>query len=117
MSAERRFEIQRHTSASPYEASIGFCRALRRGRRILVSGTAPIGPDGKAVKGAEAQARRCLEIIEGALQALGGGLSDVVRTRMFLVEAIRLGSRGTGPRPLFLAHKACGHHGGGERTA
>jgi enamine deaminase RidA (YjgF/YER057c/UK114 family) len=33
------------------------------------------------------QARRCLEIIEEALRESGGTLRDVVRTRVFLVDA------------------------------
>jgi enamine deaminase RidA (YjgF/YER057c/UK114 family) len=76
-----------HHSASPFEPEIGFCRAVRHGDRIEVSGTAPIGPDGRTVPGdAEAQARRCLAIIGEAITALGGGLADVVRTRMYLVD-------------------------------
>jgi enamine deaminase RidA (YjgF/YER057c/UK114 family) len=76
-----------HRSASPFEPEIGFCRAVRHGDRIEVSGTAPIGPDGRTVDGdAEAQARRCLAIIGAALTALGGGIDAVVRTRMYLVD-------------------------------
>ena len=77
-----------HYSASPYESEIGFSRAVRIGSRILVSGTAPIGADGKTVKGsAYEQAKRCFEIIVESIEALGGERSDVVRTRMFLVSA------------------------------
>ncbi len=76
-----------HRSASPYESRIGFSRAVRSGNRILVSGTAPIGPEGKTVEGdAYLQARRCLEIIAEAVEALGGGKGDVVRTRMYLTS-------------------------------
>lgn len=75
-------------SGSPYEASIGFCRALRSGNRIIVSGTAPVEPDGSSTPGdAEAQAERCLAIIVAAIEALGGSAEDVVRTRMFLTDA------------------------------
>lgn len=77
-----------HRTASPYEEKIGFARAIRAGDRILVSGTAPIGPDGKTVPGdAYEQAKRCFEIIVDSIQALGGSARDVVRTRMFLVDA------------------------------
>jgi enamine deaminase RidA (YjgF/YER057c/UK114 family) len=77
-----------HRSASPYESRIGFSRAVRHGNRILVSGTAPIGPDGETVAGdAYAQARRCFEIIVEAIEALGGTAAGVVRTRMFLTAA------------------------------
>ena len=77
-----------HRSASPYESQIGFSRAVRQGDRILVSGTAPIGPDGETVAGdAYDQARRCFEIVVEAIEALGGSVEDVVRTRMFLTVA------------------------------
>ena len=80
--------MRRHqSSASPYEDRIGFSRAVRHGRRILVSGTAPIGDDGRTVQGdAYHQARRCLEIVVASLEALGGGARDVVRTRMYLID-------------------------------
>jgi enamine deaminase RidA (YjgF/YER057c/UK114 family) len=77
-----------HSSGSPFESSIGFSRAVRVGNRILVSGTAPVEPDGSSTPGdAEAQARRCLTIIVQAVEALGGTAADVVRTRMFLTDA------------------------------
>ncbi|HOC41637.1 MAG TPA: RidA family protein [Thermoanaerobaculales bacterium] len=77
----------RYRSASPYEGLIGFSRAVRRGDRILVSGTAPIDADGGTVAGdAATQARRCFTIILEAVAALGGRREDVVRTRMFIVD-------------------------------
>lgn len=76
-----------HSSGSPFEASIGFSRAVRIGSRILVSGTAPVEPDGSSTPGdAEAQADRCLAVIVQAIEALGGTATDVVRTRIFLVD-------------------------------
>ncbi|HEX2849088.1 MAG TPA: RidA family protein [Acidimicrobiales bacterium] len=75
---------QRISSGSPFERTIGFSRALRVGDRVLVSGTAPIWPDGSCDPDAGGQAHRCLEIIEEALTAAGASASDVVRTRMFL---------------------------------
>lgn len=77
----------RVTSGSPFEASIGFSRAVRDGDRIVVSGTAPIWPDGSCPDDAEIQARRCLEIIVEALEQAGGAVADVVRTRMYLTDA------------------------------
>ncbi len=76
-----------HSSGSPFESSIGFSRAVRIGNRILVSGTAPVEPDGSSTPGdAAAQARRCLAIIVESVEALGGTAADVVRTRMFLTD-------------------------------
>lgn len=77
----------RTQSASPYEAAIGFCRAIRVGRRILVAGTAPVEPDGSSTPGdAERQADRCLDIMLAAIGELGGTALDVVRTRIYLVD-------------------------------
>ena len=81
-------ERQRAQSGSPYEASIGFCRAIRVGNRILVSGTAPVEDDGSSTPGdAEAQADRCLAVIVRAIEQLGGAAADVVRTRQYLIDA------------------------------
>jgi enamine deaminase RidA (YjgF/YER057c/UK114 family) len=74
------------SSGSPYEPLIGISRASRIGNFIAVSGTAPIGPDGKTVGIGDprVQARRCIEIIQEALQKLGAELTDVIRTRLIL---------------------------------
>ena len=76
------------SSRSPYEPKIGISRAVRVGDLISVSGTAPIGPDGRtvAIGDPAAQARRCLEIISAALVEAGASLKDVVRTRTLLVR-------------------------------
>jgi enamine deaminase RidA (YjgF/YER057c/UK114 family) len=74
------------STGSPYEAPIGFSRAIRAGDRIVVAGTGPIWPDGSVHPDPEAQADRCLVIIADALAALGASLSDVVRTRMYLTH-------------------------------
>ena len=78
---------KRVSSGSPFESTIGFSRAIRVGDRILVSGTAPIWPDGSCDPDPAVQTRRCLEIIEAALAELGASVSDVVRTRMFITDA------------------------------
>jgi len=71
----------RFRSASAYESLVGFSRAVRRGSRISVSGTAPIDDEGETVEGdAYVQATRCFEIILRAINALGGSRQDVVRT-------------------------------------
>lgn len=77
----------RASSGSPYEHPIGFSRAVRVGRRVLVSGTGPVWPDGTVDPEPGSQARRCLQIALTALHDLGGQVGDVVRTRMYLVDA------------------------------
>ncbi len=54
---------------------------------MLVSGTAPIWPDGHVEEDVYAQAARCFEIIGRALEEAGASLDAVVRTRMFIVDA------------------------------
>lgn len=83
MSAGRR----RASSGSPFEEAIGFSRAVRVGDRALVSGTAPVWPDGSCDPDPAAQARRCLQIVADALGAVDARIDDVVRTRTFLVDA------------------------------
>lgn len=78
---------QRVASGSPYERTIGFCRALRVGDRVLVAGTAPIWPDGSCDPDPQVQARRCFEIIVEAMREVGAEARDVVRTRMFVTDA------------------------------
>lgn len=74
-------------SGSPFEAAVGFSRAVRTGDRVVVAGTAPIWPDGSCDPDPEAQALRCLEIIVTALAEAGAQVDHVVRTRMFLTDA------------------------------
>jgi len=61
----------------------GTSRANYRG-----TGTAPLGKDGKTVAKGDAagQARRCLEIVQSAIEGLGGKLSDVTGTRILLTR-------------------------------
>jgi enamine deaminase RidA (YjgF/YER057c/UK114 family) len=69
---------------SPYEAVIGFSRAVRIGNVVHVSGTGPVGAE--ELSAAE-QTRVVLGIIEGALRQAGARFEDVVRTRMFIARA------------------------------
>jgi enamine deaminase RidA (YjgF/YER057c/UK114 family) len=76
----------RISSGSPYEATIGFSRAVKVGDRIVVSGTAPVWADGSCDPDPKAQVRRCLEIIGAALAEAGASFADVVRTRMYITD-------------------------------
>lgn len=75
-------------SGSPYEPKIGYCRAVRDGRHVFVSGTCAVMPDGgEPPADAYSQAVRCFEIIGDALAEVGAAAEDVVRTRIFLRDA------------------------------
>ena len=75
-------------AGSKWESIIGYSRAVKIGNEVHVSGTAPVGTDGKVVgpNDAYAQAKRCLEIIEGALTKAGAKMSDVYRTRLYMTN-------------------------------
>lgn len=89
------------SSGSPFEQTIGFSRAVRIGERVLVSGTAPVYPDGSCPDDAGAQTRRCLEIISSALHEAGSSLRHVVRTRIFLTSASDAASVGSSHAEVF----------------
>lgn len=78
---------QRVSSGSPYEEPIGFSRAVRVGDRVLVSGTGPVWPDGSCDPDPYVQATRCVEIALAAVAEAGGRAEDVVRTRMYVIDA------------------------------
>ncbi|MEM6835920.1 MAG: RidA family protein [Cyanobacteria bacterium P01_C01_bin.120] len=82
--------IQRVSSGSHWEAKVGYCRALRAGNQIFISGTAPANDAGGtfAPGDAYAQTKRCFEIIQAALQELDADLSDIVRTRLYITDFV-----------------------------
>ncbi|PID96016.1 MAG: hypothetical protein CSA84_07240 [Actinomycetales bacterium] len=83
MSRQRR----RVWSGGPWEASFGYCRAVRVGDRIVVSGCTAAGDDEVLRSNDPAgQARVALEVGLTAIRELGGDLPDVVRTRVFVVH-------------------------------
>jgi enamine deaminase RidA (YjgF/YER057c/UK114 family) len=75
-------------TGTPWEPLVGYCRAVRVGPHIAVSGCAPVDEDGELIGPGDPylQARRCIEIIASALQEAGASLEHVVRTRMFVTD-------------------------------
>ena len=78
---------QRISSGSPYELTVGYSRAIRVANRVVVAGTAPQWPDSRVDPDPAAQARRCFEIIGAALAEAGATFADVVRSRVYLIDA------------------------------
>jgi len=75
------------SSGSPYEATVGYSRAVRVGNLVSVSGTtAASGGKPVAIGDPEAQTRAIFETIEAALKDAGASLKDVIRTRVYLVD-------------------------------
>lgn len=99
-------EFQRVFTGAPWESKVAYCRAIRAGDHVYVTGTAPVDERGGvyAPGDAYAQARRCLEIIERALGRLGCGMDSVVRTRMFVTDIGRWEDYGRAHREFFSDH-------------
>ena len=78
--------IERHRDGSAFEATAAYCRAVRSGQAIAVSGTAATAPDGSALHPGDTygQTREAFERAVAAAQALGADVGDTVRTRLFL---------------------------------
>jgi enamine deaminase RidA (YjgF/YER057c/UK114 family) len=78
----------RVASGAPWEARVGYSRAVRVGPFVYVAGTTGIDAAGRPVAGGMyAQARRAFEIAGEALARAGASLADVVRTRMYVTDA------------------------------
>ena len=99
-------ERKRVSSGAPWEREVGYCRAVRVGSQIWVSGTAPVAEDGSTFAPGDAygQARRCLEIALAALAKLGAGPQHVVRTRMFVTDISRWQEFGRAHGEVFREH-------------
>jgi len=82
---------ERISSGAKWESIVGYSRAVKVGKRIYVTGTTALGPDGEVVGVDDPyeQARQCLRNIETALKRLGAGLEHVVRTRMYVTDISR----------------------------
>jgi enamine deaminase RidA (YjgF/YER057c/UK114 family) len=79
--------VRRISSGSPFEARIGYSRAVVDGNMVYVSGTT--GYDYKTMtmpEDAGAQARNAFATIAGALEAAGSSLKDIVRVRYYITD-------------------------------
>ena len=84
-------QTKRVFSGAPWEKTVGYCRAIRKGNTIAVTGTVAINEDGGVFAEGDAyeQAKRCLQIIEKTLLELEAKPSDIMRTRLFVTDIKR----------------------------
>ena len=98
-------EFKRVFSEAPWEKKVGYCRVLKAGDQVYVTGTAPV-EDGKTYapgKGYE-QAKKCLEIIRDSLANLDVPMSKIVRTRMFVTDISRWEEFGRAHAEFFIEY-------------
>jgi len=99
-------DYQRTFSGAPWEARVGYCRALRAGNLIFVTGTAPLDEHGRVCAPGDGyrQARRCIEIIRRHLEELGADLGCVTRTRMYVTDISRWAEYARAHQEFFAGH-------------
>lgn len=98
--------VRRVWSGSPFEEKAGYCRAVRVGNHVWVAATAPFNEDGSvaAVGDMQGQTTRALQIIGQAVSELGGDISDIVATRMFVTDIERTSELAEAHRQIFATH-------------
>ncbi len=77
------------SSGSRWEPIMGYSRAVRSGPFIAVTGTVGVHADGTYSTSLADQTARSLAIIQAAVEGLGGQLSQVIRTRMYVTDVSR----------------------------
>lgn len=92
-------------SGAPWEKAFSYCRAIRKGPIVAVSGTTSM-KDGAvyAPNDPYAQTMRCFEIIESALKELGLSRADILRTRMFVTDISQAEIFGRAHGEFFIHH-------------
>ncbi len=89
ITVEDRFGRNCASSGSKWEPIMGYSRAVRAGNVIAVTGSVGVNADGSYGKSVGEQTARSLAIIRAAVEALGGKLEHVIRTRMYVIDVTR----------------------------
>lgn len=96
-----------YSSGAIWEDRVGYCRAVKVGQQIEVSGTVAANERGEALFPGDAygQTKYILEKIARVLSEAGASMSDVVRTRMFVTDISRFDEYGKAHGEYFAAIK------------
>ena len=86
ITVEDRLGRQCASSGSKWEPIMGYSRAVRSGNTIAVTGCVGINADGTYAKSVGEQTARSLAIICAEIEALGGNVEQVIRTRMYVTD-------------------------------
>jgi enamine deaminase RidA (YjgF/YER057c/UK114 family) len=82
-----------HSTKTKFEFQFGYSRAVRHGNIIRVAGTAGLDEDGTPLSGGVVdQTKRALEIIQLAIEDLGGRIEDTIMTRVYVADAASIES-------------------------
>ncbi len=98
--------FQRTFTQAPWEKKVGYCRALRAGDHVYVTGTAAVDEGGSTFAPGDAyrQAKKCFEIIQESLAKLDVPMSKIVRTRMFVTDISQWSEIGKAHHEFFQNH-------------
>ena len=101
--------FERAYTGAPWESRYGYCRALRAGRMIFITGTTAVDPEGHVLSPGDAagQARWCFRIIENALAQVRADRSCITRVRMFVTDISRSAEFAAAHREFFDRHDPC----------
>ena len=99
--------ITRIPSGRPWEAIVGYCRAVKAGDWVHIAGTTAVDSDGNVLfpGDAAAQTRVILETIGKALVDAGADIQHVVRTRIFVVDIAQWEAIGREHGRVFADHR------------
>jgi enamine deaminase RidA (YjgF/YER057c/UK114 family) len=102
-------ERTRVWSGAKWESIVGYCRAMKVGNRIYVTGTTAVNERGELVGAGDAYAQttQAIRNIERALAKLDAGLGHVVRTRMFVTDISRWEEYGRAHGEFFREIQPC----------
>ena len=86
ITVEERHDRRCASTGAKWEPIMGYSRAVRSGNTIAVTGTVGINANGTYAPTVGEQTARSLAIIRASIEALGGQLEHVIRTRVFMTD-------------------------------